>query len=1756
MEGINIIQKPKGRRNARPDKSSLDLVNACYRNFWYDWRTVCPIAAGIMDALPKEGPISYKLFYFSLLHCVTAEPKILTVRSHSVVVSESDDGSRALHVTADKHHRRPFLFTWYDMWRHYDEWLDLEVGMDLNGAVNNAYSVNAVAMATGLASRRFDLERVCTPTVTLNLTPAQQAALVKEVDCKIQFLPSQLNTTDHPLLAACRELIRQDYDHHFNVRQSKLKTLVVGAAWREVRMYQSKPDFSFYFALKEAKDVSRVNINALDYAKTEILKGLAEAEKRLTKKAKNKKSERLRESVEGISNLLMAAKEKGSIPGNFYTEVPVYDSTTGKNNFEQLLCEDVGYNFSESDWLSLFSKTNAEQAIGYLFMPLDLYFDDMAPNNIYMYRERDVLDTAIDGAEATIADYALAATKATIRSGFIPEAARLKGKMSQVAFAGHSNGYTHRKSSWSLLLRKTVLTASGYDFALSCEITSRIGPMITFRMNRVSATTSVVRYLAVPKHLKFVRVLNLMALLRESKRTRSMIRVQNYEYFSVRQEEWLDAVNYAASLDEKSSTIQNLIVYIRRRMGGASLVSKELIPAWSLLDVHVIPLAQTVFYYVKSVRDSISEADDTIMRDKGSWWRRLLDILVRPIAIIAKCVSLLWSWMYSHGILERLVLTPEMGVWQDSGAIVLTRTKDNREYVLDEGHIDLNGDDSDIDTDDNPNVMKDDKSSSVEEEEDTHNIYCDLCSALAGKLGEQSMICDHKEPTYHDFSLTEKQLTDLKMKLFDTDKDPEGLAKVKRTCREHLPVAAFSHKARVHYIAGGPGTGKSYIIRLLAGRDDCVLAPFSKLKGDYEKVDTSDGFKVDLNFKTPHRAVGEAGHRVLLVDEFGAYPYELLAAAVNNCAAEVVYLVGDIKQTKIREPTEGLCTINHIDFDNVQTHTLQKNFRNPPDAVEVCNRFYGYDMVGVSGREEGYYIDDIGNIKDYGNGHSIITYTEMAGTLLDFEEKNTVRKNQGGTFDKVALVLTSADKNLMAVDELAIVALTRHREECVFLHDGSDVARGFLTRLGLLDVNKLMALTGKSFGEMGRHKCESLIKPEINKKTESNRIVLKTGKKSETKEVGTNPEKVKDDEVTVFKAVGITDLERYANHVEAGRYEDFDYCRLDQLDQIGKPTEVLPVGKTSRSGKIALSLNSEDIATNEHIVSQLTGAILNSKEMVIISDESPIVENFLQRYNFGRGFADHVSNFIGDIHTDAIIKPQKEATVEPVMKMVHPGYDAYLLVKEELSAGPLEYELGYLNQEASNVINDSFSGGTLDTSIICPTNIRGHPVKQEKVVWKLSVGPSMQYYSTDHFQMMQCMQARYLIKAADMAFSVTGLKLAQDIGNRFANECLDTDFSVFQHEDIQTVVNNAYGMMVTKNYEKQVDMTDGGTKARTCRFDLKEIDKAIKGPFDLYKAGQGISAWSKEAHTFFCLGFRTMNQALIRGLKKNVIYDNGMSEEETMQQVGAILSDTPEVAVNAVIDAAACDSGQNRFTMAIERTIYERLGISKLFLDWYFSFREKYKLDSGFIKASVEYVKTSGEPGTLLGNTVLMMALMNSILRGDGPFAMVGKGDDGLKRQANMHYEESLVKLVGRNCPLQFKVDINVPVQFCGYALSGNQLVPCVLRKLIKCASHGFRDYEHFTEYQTSLRDWMIRLHRLREDGVNVLGVNRTIYDVEEGVVESWLESIDSLSHINKSQFYGVARRFHIDFMPPVYDHTLPSEVFKSKFKGPLAERV
>lgn len=1093
----------------------------------------------------------------------------------------------------------------------------------------------------------------------------------------------------------------------------------------------------------------------------------------------------------------------------------------------------------------------------------------------------------------------------------------VKGTTTLVFNNGYCNGYVHKTKAWKTLMESPVIAVPSKKTVLAVEITSRIGPAAVFKVYRCRHPEKIARSIDLSPKEAYVKVLDIRAAVnRQTGKIKYPLK-----YVSMREDEYMDVFNYALSLDPKLLTFPNIVSYIRRRMGGLSLITKELVEPWYLPKREVETVAITILIDVKIHHVERERIESQI--NVGSVLEKFRVLLKKCARVVFYPIALLIDWIMSGHLTDQLVLFPDGTCFQK--AVV----QPSENMSVDSGLYADHSFEGEIPA-------------------------CPVCFECMGKLGEQELECHTKEST-HEFSISTDVIKDLHTKLIDNDNDAAGLKAVKERAAKNLPTTGFKHTVVMRVLEAGPGCGKSYIIRQMATEHDLVLAPFTKLRSDYTGLVSSNGESYDLNFKTTHRAMESRGCRRIFVDEYTAFPYEFLACVAFLNAATEVILVGDRKQTGIREPEEGLNMLNHIDIPNICTHTLRKNFRNPADTVAMLNRVYDYKMEPVKAfTEKSITFVEIAELPRLTTS-TAFAFTKASAKAQTENENSTVRSFQGSTCKRSVLFCTSLDGNLPSVEELQIVALSRHTEHLYIVHENCEQAKILMEKLKL-------------------------------------------------------------------------DADFYA-HLE-----------------------------------IWITFPRED--------------------------------------------------------TRRVV--QEDCVVPFVCKPQQPVRDAYLLLETFMPTIANDPDCTSLNAVGSNLVGEHFnSGRTVPEYLIMPRNKRNHPCALTETYYSAGSGVGNHFSSKQPLQTLQVLQARYLNKQPFFPFGYTQKSFAEQLVDMWFKECVDLSklTDVFNSQEVQEVINQFVVHITQRNYQAsfagsgRIDNDQG----RVIRFALKGIFKPKHGEPDVTKAGQGISAWSTDACAMFCSVFRVLNNAVIRTEKQNVITDGYISESQFIERTNQEFAKVSLLCDNATTDGVTFDANQNVFTQEIEKCYWRKMGVSEEFLDHYYSFRKNYVVISTAAIGFAGTQKTSGEPGTLVNNGAVSKVLSDAIVRGEGPFVINYKGDDFNKRQLNLKVDEEMQAKVNAACALQLRVHIGKTAEFCGLLFAHGTLFPSIPRKLNKIHAHRFKDYNHFCQYQTALRDWVQRIANM--DEMQVVGHNSDHYLSDYREMNLALDVIKSVAHIDEEQF-------------------------------------
>jgi hypothetical protein len=1648
------------------------------------------------------------------------------------------------------------------------EWKYL--GVTNGGIIDTAVSINAGSLGLAEAQMMFKREMKETYKLMVGLTDMQKLTISSMVDFPVTFLGGRAITNDHPVLASLRLLVRQVHQNQTNISQTFVPTLVVGSTDREVNLY-GDTHVDHYFHGQENKDYSRLMLPMLNrLART--LKQRSHA----NRAGSAAPSKPVVMAYHRAIDLIDALRSVKALPEGIHV---AHDTIEQK--YERLVFEDI-YDLNANDYRQWFLRTGANSGVGYGIYPEELIFPQAAPNNEYVYSYDSIT-----------------------------------GKASMV-FKGYSNGYSHDHAKWAVFLKNPVLSFP--EFKLVFEITSRVGPYMTYTITKVPATSvdPVVRRLEITKDRHYVQLLDVATSVNR------FGYLVNRNYFSVLQVEWDTMVNWCLSLDEKSLTFQNVMTHLRRMAPGVSLVNKELTRAWTLPRNRYRMFALAALIYTRRLAVENRNLEAIAHNGDYSAFTFIARAAVAPFSLLnALASSLVHSTIadnivvYHDNFVETRVYAP----------INVSASPFDPVYKLTVGlEGELTGD------------------------------FCDFCSQLEGKLGNQLVSCENcKSSGEREVAMTEGEIEVVRNELQNDDNDQGGLREVKKKAKEALP-SAFSRVVKFGYILGGPGTGKSYIIRMLLDERSAVYVPFMKLKVDYSK-EAMGG--LDVNFATVHRGLNLPAVETLLIDEFTALDWRYMKMVIAKTGATQVYIVGDTEQTRVDDPSEGQYIGNHVDIATLPRHVLTRNFRNPLDAVFLANKYYGHKMQGMSTQEESISVKSIWDYKIPVGAANEMYFSHASaaerGKTVD-SEKYTVRSFQGSTVDDGILFVTAHDSAVCSVHGMNLVALTRHRKSLTIYVDGSAFADSWLEQHGLaigkavetsdeflpvydavtfaqkatppaepkevVDFYKnakeflplpsfrrelcwfsrsdmvvmllgvplflfsghfsgtllgnVMSLTllftayKMSFGRVVLRPLESLryVWLSIMKTYMTSPLVLyfvlRTPKfLSQAIVLPHRPQPLVrlvcdlafppwfnaqvlglmgwlTDGILGYVSLllnlsslpGLSGLQTLASVL--AHFHDAIYLPDMVFIVLGRRLVVAVVCAWlvfhSRNGLPSFVVY---VQSDQELILGVSPLVCfglpNAKLAIQIMERDYLVPvGFVQSVHVAGTFTvNYVETagkfFVKGFNKCFLFHPEVDLEKALGERYVTPK-DSYQESFEGLPAQVFDDLATPLNVVGSSKIPDNFKSGKIDIeSFVSPMTSKGAPKAQTRWLHRFTKGIGHSFVSSSMAQLVNVTGSRYLSKKSRpaKAFGPDAEKLAENMVNEFFKEHMSY-VDGFDEDLFAEIEQEADRAAATKHYDAQLQGIDN-PNFRRVMMHLKDIFKpSPKKVFDENKPGQGISAWSKDAQVTFGTCIRYFNAVMQRKLLPHVVFDNRMTQEQVMAMLKNAAEKTPFGSKNGVTDFTMFDAQQNEFTQCIEQKFLARLGASEEFISLYYSCRKNYDITAGPVQGTAGTEKTSGEPGTLLFNSIVNVVLMNYLLRGEGPVAMAMKGDDGYKRQSNLKLNLVRMAEYESYSKMTIKISYDDPAEFCGCVIGRNSMAPNLYRRLCSLQGKSFKSYKAFADYQTSLRDWLRTI--INSDVNEVIALNALTFNPsnpEETVpaMQGVLDDLVSFSHIDEAAF-------------------------------------
>ncbi|AHY61295.1 nonstructural polyprotein [camel hepatitis E virus genotype 7a] len=289
-------------------------------------------------------------------------------------------------------------------------------------------------------------------------------------------------------------------------------------------------------------------------------------------------------------------------------------------------------------------------------------------------------------------------------------------------------------------------------------------------------------------------------------------------------------------------------------------------------------------------------------------------------------------------------------------------------------------------------------------------------------------------------------------------------------------------------------------------------------------------------------------------------------------------------------------------------------------------------------------------------------------------------------------------------------------------------------------------------------------------------------------------------------------------------------------------------------------------------------------------------------------------------------------------------------------------------------------------------------------------------------------------------------------------------------------------------------------------FFQKDCNKFTTGETIAHgKVGQGISAWSKTFCALFGPWFRAIEKRILALLPQNVFYADAYDDSVFSAAVsGAKASMVFEN------DFSEFDSTQNNFSLGLECVIMEECGMPPWLIRLYHLVRSAWILQAPKESLKGFWKKHSGEPGTLLWNTVWNMAIIAHCYEFRNLQAAAFKGDDSMVLCSDYRQSRNAATLIA-GCGLKLKVDYRPIGLYAGVVVApGLGALPDVVRFAGRLSEKNWGpDPERAEQLRLAVCDFLRKLTNVAQLCVDVVS---RVYGVSPGLVHNLIGMLQTIA--------------------------------------------
>lgn len=957
--------------------------------------------------------------------------------------------------------------------------------------VDEAKRVGAVDLAKAQASEAYIADWNSLPKTRYRMTDQEKRQFAAYVGYAVESTMSAASNSDHKFLMIarnfCRDFLLRTHQHQFD----RTRSLHVGCTVHELSTWESHLGHDFLLNMVEDKDNSRIFDQLLQYTS----KKLAAHSPKSLRTGKGSAVQISMNSVEEALDLVGKLSPSGRRRSFFKLPDTRYDV---------LFFEDCLYSMTDKQFAWYWNKAGASVAYAVLFAPDAMVSKDSAVSSIYHYDEYFTVIEDVDSVVSALwpsiliftplmplGDVAAAVEKLLrycLGTGWELFKSRLLGavfdrypleavfglsldalKVGPIAAqildhvlplvkktlmrvrlrfkGGFSNGYDHTYGTWHNWIHNRRIDLGDGTYADS-EIVERVGEMWVIKYWRSNANDPIVSSLTIPISRQIVKVADI-----ENAWNVSESKLDDLTYFNVEATTWWKVLNWGIAEDMASLNFSVMVTMVNRTRGGLSLASNVLVEPMNMQDNEVSKIALAVLLEIYKRKNVLEEIENNTELATGYTTN-----LVRLIATVAKVgltiatgglsvpIYFLLKWLMAARPDYEFVKYVEepkarivKPVWSPFKKKPL---KTSFEMVM-------------------PTVA-------IEKAQPTGCFLCDLRNAgLFSRDGVpengQAFICSHVPLEKQDLSYGPEEANETAHMVRDAKIEHQGMGAAKLVPLigklEHffeMNASGIKHEARIHYILGGPGTGKTEIIKSLvmafsaSGVVATVMLPFSKLAKDYTNASIMRRAGVhDISADTTWYTIQRGSAQVLIVDEASASRWAVIKAMAVFLSVQDIYLVGDEHQTMLnKQANEGFCPFDEaskIDWAKVPKHELVWNYRLDAWRTKMLNKQFGYRMIArrkdkqvpeFMTKEAYALVKATAKLESefvFGHDSAMAVFGVQSSSKDSTVENMSVRSSQGLTVASCAVSASELDRNIINVQGMALVAVSRAKGRTIFV---------------------------------------------------------------------------------------------------------------------------------------------------------------------------------------------------------------------------------------------------------------------------------------------------------------------------------------------------------------------------------------------------------------------------------------------------------------------------------------------------------------------------------------------------------------------------------------------------------------------------------------------------------------------------------------------------------------------------------------------------